>query len=463
MEIMTAAREPRSKTVPAYALAISLAALAIPVCIAFWFPDWVNNGVGMLIWLTAIIPPFLLSYYRGARGVAVALAGGMAVITATQVSVAFFEIAEPNWTLLMIVLGVYLAVSLGIAFLSEMLLRERGRAEGLALVDSLTGLPSRRHLEIMLTSEFAAAERGGRLSVVMFDLDHFKFVNDKHGHRAGDRALRAFADILAANTRLENLSCRFGGDEFVTVLRGTTREEANLFTSRVLDQMRECPLPWGHQTVSAGVAEHETGMGSFEMLLGAADLALYRAKEAGRDCIGNIPEAGERTPGAPQDGVLPDGASRPAGSASSPAQTLRVWIVGDDAHMRGNLKGMLARINCELWDSGQPFEVVSRFTGLPQAERPDVIITDVIMPEMSGIRMIDAIAKIDRNIRVIYMSGFVQSPISWGGTPGAVAAFLEKPVMMEPLFAALRQVSERDDLVADAVVPLAAEPPSAVR
>src|ERR1035437_8848523 len=86
--------------VPRRALAVSVGALVIPVAVVFWFPDWTSTGLGMLIWLTALIPAFLLAYYRGFAGVAVALAGGMAVITATQVSVVAFQIAEPNWPLL---------------------------------------------------------------------------------------------------------------------------------------------------------------------------------------------------------------------------------------------------------------------------------------------------------------------------------------------------------------------------
>ena len=91
---------PANQTVPRRALAISVASLVVPVAAAFWLPDWTSSGLGMLIWLTALIPAFLLSYYRGLRGVAIALSGGMAVITATQLSVVVFRIAEPDWSLL---------------------------------------------------------------------------------------------------------------------------------------------------------------------------------------------------------------------------------------------------------------------------------------------------------------------------------------------------------------------------
>ena len=274
---------PENQPVPRRALAISLAALAIPVAVVFWLPDWTSNSLGMLIWLTALIPAFLLAYYRGLAGVAVALSGGMAVITATQVSVVAFQIAEPNWSLLTAIVAVYLAVAIGIAGLAEVLRRERHTAEEMALLDRLTGLPNRRHVDLALEGEFAAAERGRNLTVVMFDLDRFKLVNDRHGHPAGDMALKVFATILRTNTRKENLSARFGGEEFVSVLRETDADAAVLFAQRVLDQMRDWRFPWGIQTVSAGVAAYQKGMGSYELLLAAADRALYQAKDAGRD------------------------------------------------------------------------------------------------------------------------------------------------------------------------------------
>lgn len=453
--------ETRQKPVPSYALAISLAALAIPVAIVFWFPDWTSNGLGMLIWLTALIPAFLLSYYRGLQGVAIALAGGMAVITATQLSIVAFDIAQPNWILLGGTLGAYLVIAIGIGSLSEALLRERHRAETMALVDTLTGLPNRRHLDLMLTAEFAAAERGSRVSVVMFDLDHFKRINDKHGHGAGDRTLQAFARILQQNTRMENISARYGGEEFVSVLRGAARDDADRFAARVLEQMREWSLPWGHQTVSAGVAEYEKGMGSYELLLAAADLALYRAKEAGRDCVCDAPKAGD-APSAPFrrviDEVEPPAAEPRTGAAAeatpavaaSPAAhevltvPVTVWVVDDNAQLRSMLKSMLARGGYKSWDSGSPQAVIARYAALHDDDRPDVIIADVIMPEMSGIRMMSEIMKISADVRVIYMSGFVQSAISWSGTPGTDAEFLEKPVMMEDLFGALQRVLQRD-------------------
>ena len=418
---------------------MSIAALAIPVATVYWLPDWTSNGLGMLIWLTALIPAFLLSYYRGWQGVAVALSGGMAVITATQVSVVAFQIAEPNWTLLVVIVSVYLVVSVGIATLAEVLRRERHVAEDMARIDRLTGLPNRRHVEDALEREFAAAERGRNLTVVIFDLDHFKQVNDRQGHAAGDMTLKAFAKILGANTRKENMSARFGGEEFVSVLRDGDADSTALFAQRVLDQMRAWPLPWGVQTVSAGIAQYQKGMGSYELLLGEADRALYQAKDGGRDMVCTAARYEQSTTGTPRR-VTASTSEPPDETAPAKATSARIWIVDDDAAVRSMAKSMLIRDGHELWDTGDALEVIRRFADASPAERPDVVLTDVIMPVMTGMRMVDQIAKISPDVKIIYMSGYVQSAIEWQGSPGSVVAFLEKPIERGTLLAAVQRV-----------------------
>ncbi len=430
---------PRKPPVPPRALAISIGALVVPVVTVYSFPDWTSSGGGMLIWLTALIPAFLLSYHRGLQGVAVALAGGMAVITATQVSVVVFEIAEPNWTLLISIVAAYLAVSIGIATLAEVLRRERQAAEELALIDRLTGLPNRRHLEDTLEREFAAAERGSSLAVVLFDLDHFKQVNDQQGHATGDMTLQVFARILGTNTRNENLSGRLGGEEFVSVLRDTDTDSAINFAQRVLDQMRDWPLRWGRQTVSAGVAHYQKGMGSYELLLGEADRALYRAKNGGRDmvCVA-APYEQSATVALPRE--LATTGEPPREAAVAKPLSARIWIVDDDAALRSLLKQMLVEDEHELWDTGDAREAIQRFADASPAERPDIILTDVIMPVMTGMRMIDQIATISPDLKVIYMSGYVQSVIEWQGPPASVVTFLAKPIKLEVLLSTVQRV-----------------------
>jgi diguanylate cyclase (GGDEF)-like protein len=150
----------------------------------------------------------------------------------------------------------------------------------LSMTDPLTSLPNRRQLERDLTREFAAAQRGRRLTLVMFDLNGFKPYNDRYGHLAGDEALRLFASALAAETRTMNLAARYGGDEFTSVLADAGRAEAEIFVGRLRQR-----FPGPHATqqerelgFSAGIAEFTPGMSVPAQLIAAADVALYEEK-----------------------------------------------------------------------------------------------------------------------------------------------------------------------------------------
>jgi diguanylate cyclase (GGDEF)-like protein len=132
-----------------------------------------------------------------------------------------------------------------------------------------------------LAREFAAAQRGRRLSVVLFDLDNFKQYNDAFGHLAGDGVLEAMGEVLTGETRAMNLVARYGGDEFVAVLSDTSREGAHLHATRVAAQVSRHPALGPHGIgVTFGVAEFTEGMGNVKDLVRAVDEEMYRAKAA---------------------------------------------------------------------------------------------------------------------------------------------------------------------------------------
>lgn len=101
--------------------------------------------------------------------------------------------------------------------------------------DWLTGLYNRRYFEETLADHIEAATRYNReLSLVLFDIDRFKQINDTHGHEAGDKVLQQFADLIKATARKADIVCRFGGDEFAVILPETSRASAERFVERVL-------------------------------------------------------------------------------------------------------------------------------------------------------------------------------------------------------------------------------------
>ena len=157
--------------------------------------------------------------------------------------------------------------------------------------DPLTRLHNRRFLEERLDSEFAYALRHGTgLSVLMIDVDHFKRINDTHGHQAGDAVLQNLANELARMVRTEDVLARYGGEEFVIVARGIEGESGVTFAERIRQNVEGLAIPWqGGQitiAISVGIA-HTGGRGyaSSPSLVAAADGALYVAKRNGRNRV----------------------------------------------------------------------------------------------------------------------------------------------------------------------------------
>lgn len=152
-----------------------------------------------------------------------------------------------------------------------------------ALTDALTGLVNRRGLDEELATRLAAGAGG---CVALFDLDHFKRVNDTFGHPAGDEVLRRFAALARASVRDQDLVTRLGGEEFAIVLPDATIDQAKLVCDRLRCAVAEARIRIDTHviavTVSGGVAPYRAGQ-SVDDVLRAADIALYCAKDAGRD------------------------------------------------------------------------------------------------------------------------------------------------------------------------------------
>ncbi len=170
-----------------------------------------------------------------------------------------------------------------------------------AIRDALTGLHNRRYLDASLERIVAAWVRtppAARrpLSAVVFDLDHFGRFNKEHGHLVGDAVLRAFGDVLRRRFRASDLVARFGGEEFVAILEGTTLDDAVGIAEEVRLAFRATSVPSAHGeplscTVSAGCATLEPDDATPQALVHAADIGLFSAKRAGRDRVVAVPEA----------------------------------------------------------------------------------------------------------------------------------------------------------------------------
>jgi len=171
--------------------------------------------------------------------------------------------------------------------------------------DGLTGLLNRRAMEEILLAQMQRSRRTGEsFTVLMLDLDHFKNINDQHGHATGDRALKHTAAALRSELREVDAIGRFGGEEFLIVMPGATADAARPVAERlraalVTDAPRVdgAPLPL---SASIGIAQwHERGEEPSRLLM-RADAALYQAKQRGRDCV--VVDAPEREPTTPLAG-----------------------------------------------------------------------------------------------------------------------------------------------------------------
>ncbi len=169
-----------------------------------------------------------------------------------------------------------------------------------AALDPLTGLYNRRKFFSEAARAFSLAHRHGRpLSVMILDLDHFKDVNDTHGHETGDRVLRALARHCQDQMRAEDILARFGGEEFVALLPDTDREGALVMAERLRRSLGETEVR-GEKgpvrvTASFGVSQLMPGETNLNFILRRADQALYQAKQAGRDQVRVSPEEPDGT------------------------------------------------------------------------------------------------------------------------------------------------------------------------
>ena len=172
-------------------------------------------------------------------------------------------------------------------------LEEKNRElEQLSISDGLTGLFNHRHMHELLQEEFERSGRTGEpLSVIMFDLDRFKQVNDTYGHQAGDAVLKELADILRETAREIDKLGRYGGEEFMVILPGSDAEAGRTFAERVRENVEKQQFDIHadhalHMTISAGVATYPADDADGpRRLVHYADQALYSAKNNGRNRV----------------------------------------------------------------------------------------------------------------------------------------------------------------------------------
>jgi diguanylate cyclase (GGDEF)-like protein/hemerythrin-like metal-binding protein len=266
------------------ALILLFAALAQP-------PQFSRPVASLMIALLAGVCAFLL--FGRNRGEAVASArftGAIFVLSAVMhaAGAAFaLGIGGVNWNLLQAA-DMLLLIGWNFGFLMLIGQRNQERIADLANHDELTGVHTRRSFMSLAHQLFSIFERQQKpLAVLMMDIDHFKLVNDTHGHAAGDCTLKRFTDHCQSCLRASDLLGRIGGEEFCIVLPDTGLEGIRAGFEAGESSWRGKRLT---ATVSIGVAMHDKLTDSFEVLMARADEALYRAKNGGRNRLVSFDE-----------------------------------------------------------------------------------------------------------------------------------------------------------------------------
>ena len=182
-----------------------------------------------------------------------------------------------------------LVTALVLALLKRVIGRYQQRLELLATCDTLTGLPNRRGFDLLATQAISEAMRDTQpLAALLLDLDHFKQLNDSHGHLAGDEVLKGFAQVLRASLRHSDILCRWGGEEFIVLLRATPGADALQIAEKIRRHTEEYAFPYGDKSLKITTSVGVTGLqldDTLHTLLNRADHALYRAKQSGRNCV----------------------------------------------------------------------------------------------------------------------------------------------------------------------------------
>lgn len=295
----------------------------------------------------------------------------------------------------------------------------------MAIRDPLTGSFSRGYFMERLAEEIGRSSRLKKpFSVVMCDLDHFKEVNDKYGHQAGDFVLQEFASFLRGKFRHTDTIGRYGGEEFIILLPNADGEAAYKILERLREEWENTPLfdPYQNKqikiTFSAGISEFDRDGKTDQDIIRAADSALYLAKETGRNKVVLAGRSGQ-------------------GAKISPPKIL---VVDDSIAIRNLLAQKLKKdFRVFLAEDGESALVQVKLS------KPDLIIADLMMPGMGGMEMVKRIRSNQENkdIKIIALTGVRQKKTVFEAIKSGIDDYVVKPIDFKELEARIIRLLKR--------------------
>ena len=324
------------------------------------------------------------------------------------------------------------------------------RMRQLAVHDSMTGLYNRAFLEQELERAWQLSQRYGHsITVAMLDLDHFKTMNDTHGHLVGDQILCEFSDLLKQTSRASDIVARYGGDEFTILFPEGELSAALSFCERLAGTLAGFTFCKENLklklTTSIGVASSQAPnpTGSAHDLLARADHALYAAKKGGRNTIRVWTDDAPREPGPPVDTLVPVKAI--GQQDTTPRIKGRILVVDDDPMIAHYLSMLLTRENYEVTIKTSAEEALQCFTQNPNGH--EAVITDLRMAGYDGIDLFLKIHNISIRTEGILMTGFATKEKVIECMRRGVFDVVEKPINASELLAILERALEHRQLL----------------
>ena len=303
--------------------------------------------------------------------------------------------------------------------------------------DGLTGCFNREHAMATLDNELRRAKRSTEpLSILMFDIDHFKTINDELGHLQGDAILRALGAQLTRVLRSTDIRCRYGGDEFLIVLPGTGIAGAEQVAQNLRRELQTLTVAGADRvyavTVSLGVTNAALDELDVAALIARADDALYQAKRAGRNRVCVTPPGSQTSSAAPAERVAP------ASAEPQPADdgTETVLVVDDEPLICEQIRRLLEARGYTILPAPNGAEAIA----IAAAHRGPIhlLVTDIIMPGLRGPDLARHIRSRRPEVKVLYVSGFQPPGAGDPALSQKETAFLQKPFTRTALLTRVR-------------------------
>ncbi len=312
------------------------------------------------------------------------------------------------------------------------------------ITDQLTGLYNHKFLYNCLKEKWETAiENDGSIGFVMLDIDHFKNFNDSYGHVAGDIIIKELGDLLVSITKKTDIISRYGGDEFSILLNNTNAEGAKAFVERILQQVRDhtfkkhgTPM---NCTISIGyaVSEELADINNHIELIDYADKALFISKKSGRNQYCNAITVLENKV---QDSFSEVESNRTLSEFVNKGRG-HILVVDDDRPMIKLLEKVLKNADYEVTATTDPFKVLEIIKN--ESNLIDVLLSDINMPEMTGLQLIKSVRDIDPNIVSIIVTGFASSENTIEALRGGAFNIIQKPFQLDEIQLVVDRAVER--------------------